>query len=371
MNKESSVENYKNNSLSHLSSLGWSNFFQSALVALKSPVGVPARVSGARKNSFLVTDGRDEWLTTVSGRLLHQDVELFPAVGDWVLVKDSVITTVLLRQNSLSRGASGGRGKHMDAARQQQVIAANLDIVFIVCGLDNDFNVRRIERYITLIYNCGLTPVVLLTKADTQDSPEDFVYEVESVAFGVPVHALGFHDESSLQEVQAYFADGVKTAAMIGSSGAGKSTLLNRLVGKELQRTGDVSAAVMKGRHTTTERDLITLPNGGLLIDNPGIREIAFWESGDGVSSSFADIEELATGCRFFDCSHTSEPGCNVLSAVQSGELSEERLASYHKMKRELWYASERQHKTADRLEKERWKEVAMYARSIKKHGKR
>lgn len=371
MNKESSVENHTNIPLSHLNSLGWNTFFQSALSAMESPVGVPVRVSGARKNSFLVTDGKGEWLTTVSGRLLHQDTELFPAVGDWVLVKDSVITTVLPRKNSLSRGASGGRGKHMDAARQQQVIASNLDMVFIVCGLDNDFNVRRIERYITLSYNCGLTPVVLLTKADTQESPEEFVYEVENVAFGISVHALGFHDESGLQEVQAYFTDGVKTAAMIGSSGAGKSTLLNRLAGKELQRTGDVSTAVMKGKHTTTARDLITLPCGGLLIDNPGIREIAFWESGDGVASSFSDIEELAAGCRFFDCSHTSEPGCNVLEAVQSGVLSEDRLASYHKMKRELWYAAERQHKTADRLEKERWKDIAMYARSIKKHGKR
>lgn len=368
MNKKSSVENNIDCSLSNLVPLGWNEFFQASYDGFENPTGTPVRVSGVRKNSFLVTDGQEEWLTTISGRLLHQKQNLFPAVGDWVLVNDLVITEVLPREKTLSRGASGGRGKHADIAKQQQVIAANLDSVFIVCGLDQDFNLRRIERYITLVFNCGLTPVVVLTKADTHEAPEAFMYEVEAVAFGVPVHLLGFEDEAGLNEIKAYFAGSTKTAAMIGSSGAGKSTLLNRLAGKDLQRTGAVSTAIVKGKHTTTERDLIIFPDGGMIIDNPGIREIAFWDAGDGVSMSFTDIEGLAAGCRFHDCSHTSEPGCNVLASIAAGDVKEERLVSYHKMKRELSYAAERQHKSADRLEKERWKDIAIYAKSLKKN---
>ncbi|MEZ6852361.1 ribosome small subunit-dependent GTPase A [Halodesulfovibrio aestuarii] len=367
MNKQRSSESNIDCSTSSLVLLGWNSFFQASFDGMDNPSGSPVRVSGVRRHSFLVTNGQREWLTTISGRLLHQKQEVFPAVGDWVLVKDSVITTVLPREKTLSRGASGGRGKHEDAARQQQVIAANVDIVIIVCGLDRDFNLRRIERYITLVYNCGLTPVVVLTKADTQVVPETFVCEVEAIAFGVSVHLLGFQDDTGLMKLKAHLDGSTKTAAMIGSSGAGKSTLLNRLVGKDIQRTGAVSSAVVKGKHTTTERDLIMLPDGGMIVDNPGIREIAFWDAGDGVSMSFGDIEELAAGCRFHDCSHTSEPGCRVLEAVATGTVSEERLVSYHKMKRELSYAAERQHKSAERLEKERWKDIAQIVKAIKK----
>lgn len=369
MNSNISAGLNSNKAFSHLIPLGWNETFQAYYASLTVKQGVPARVSGVRKNSFLVTDGTREWLTTVSGSLWYRSDALYPAAGDWVLVTDSVINDVFPRTNVLSRGASGGRGTIDGGAAQEQIIAANLDTVFIVCGLDHDFNLRRIERYMTLIYNCGLSPVVVLTKADQHEAPEEFVHQVESVTFGVPVHLVGFETETGLHELYPYLSAG-KTVTMIGSSGAGKSTLLNRLAGNDIQLTGAISDSVGKGKHTTTARDLIMLPEGGMVIDNPGIREIAFWDSGDGVQSAFPEIEEHATGCRFADCTHTNEPGCQVLAAVSSGEIQEERLNSYHKMKRELDYVSQRQHKSADRIEKERWKDVALKGKAINKARK-
>jgi len=286
-----------------------------------------------------------------------------------VLVADTVIHEVLERKNALSRGAAGGHGKLEAVPTRQQVIAANLDTVFIVCGLDRDYNLRRIERYLTLVYNCNLTPAIILTKADLQPDPEVFVREVEAIAFGVPVHLVSARDATGLARLEETIAPG-RTITMIGSSGAGKSTLLNRLYGKSVQATNATSEKVGKGTHTTTSRDLILMPKGSMIIDNPGIREIAFWDAEKGVQSAFPEIERLAAGCRFSDCSHAHEPGCRVLQAVADGEIAQERLDSYHKMNRELNYLAERQHKSADRVEKERWKEVALKVKSLKKSKK-
>lgn len=347
-------------------SYGWEPFFQDQVTLIEEEEPTIGRVVGVRKNSFLVTDGNTEILATVSGKMLHLADGLFPAAGDWVMLYESMITRVLLRKNILSRGASGGRGKLDAAAYKQQVIAANLDTVFIVCGLDQDFNLRRIERYVTLVYNCGAQPVIVLTKADLHDSSAHIVCEVESIVFGVPVHVVSAQESTGIVSLGQYVADG-KTIAMLGSSGAGKSTLLNRLAGVEVQRTGAVSSAVGKGRHTTTTRDLIVLPQGGMVIDNPGVREIAFWDSGDGLSDVFPEIERLAQECRFGDCTHLTEPGCRVLDAVATGELQASRLDSYHKMKRELKYQELRHNTSADRAEKERWKDVSLKVKAIKK----
>jgi ribosome biogenesis GTPase len=290
-------------------------------------------------------------------------------VGDWVLATDTVIHEVLERKNALTRGAAGGRGKLEASPRRKQVLAANLDTVFIVCGLDRDYNLRRIERYLTLVYNCDLKPAIILTKADLHAVPEPFVEEVETIAFGVPVHLVSARDDTGLVQLEKAIVPG-RTITMIGSSGAGKSTLLNRLYGKPVQATAETSEKVGKGTHTTTSRDLIVMPKGGMVIDNPGIREVAFWDADKGVESAFPEIERLAAGCRFSDCSHAHEPGCRVLEAVANGELAPERLDSYHKMNRELTYLAERQHKSADRVEKERWKEVALKVKSLKKSKK-
>jgi ribosome biogenesis GTPase len=359
--------NEESSRLTALTSMGWDAFFQASAVG----PGVPARVISVNKNLFILSLGSEICQVRISGKLRYQTASaaadaLYPVVGDWVLVRDLTITKVLPRRNMLARGAAGGRGKNNGPAMGEQVMAANLDTVCIVCGLDRDFNVRRIERYLTLVYNCGLHPVIVLTKADLHDEPEACVEEVKKIAVGVPVHLVAASEEAGVLELEQYLASG-KTVTMIGSSGAGKSTLLNRLYGEAIQSTGAISRSVGKGKHTTTGRDLIVMPQGGMMIDNPGIREIAFYDNDGGVESAFADIEQLAQGCRFPDCSHLHAYGCRVLEAVANGELSRERLESYYKMKRELDYLSDRQHNSADRVEKKRWKGVSMRVKAMKK----
>ncbi|HKI50423.1 MAG TPA: ribosome small subunit-dependent GTPase A [Desulfobacteria bacterium] len=357
---------YKNHNIHHLIKMGWTSHFQAQLKHFSNEGLIPARVVGVRKNSFRTSNGKSEWLATLAGRLKHDADAMYPVTGDWVLMTDSVISRVLVRKNALSRGASGTHSKQDAQPQKEQVIAANLDTVFIVSGLDRDFNLRRIERYLTLVYNCGLNPVIVLTKADLHQDPEHFLSEAETVALGVPIHLVSASDDTALASLEPYLSPG-RTTTMVGSSGAGKSTLVNRLYGKTVQITGSISTHVGKGRHTTTSRDLVMMPQGGMVIDNPGIREIAFWEGDKGIEAAFPEVETLGLECRFTNCSHTHEPGCRVLGAVDEGEISRERLENYRKMKRELEYLSHRRHKSADRVEKERWKEVALKIKAINK----
>ena len=353
-----------NDILQPLLKMGWDSHFQTHLDNICNEKVFPARVVGVRKNSFLISQGNSESLATVAGKLNHQKENLFPVTGDWVLVNDKVISAVLPRKNTLSRGAAGTHGKQGSQPSKEQIIAANLDTVFIVCGLDQDFNMRRLERYLTLVYNCGLTPSIILTKADLHQNPEHYVYEVEAVAFEVPVHCISAKDSFGLVLLEPYLSQG-RTIAMIGSSGSGKSTLVNRLSGKIMQATNLISESVGKGKHTTTSRSLIMMPQGGMVIDNPGIREIGFWDDGGGLNAAFPEIENLANTCRFHDCSHTQEPGCQVLQGVTTGEIRKDRLDSYQKMKRELSYLSDRQTKSAGQVEKERWKKVSLKIKAI------
>lgn len=353
-------------STQNLLQMGWTSHFQTQIESFCDDASSPARVVGVGKNKFHISNGEKEWLATVAGRLRHHSDGLYPVTGDWVLTSEIVISAVLTRKNVLSRGAAGTHGQQNALLPKEQIIAANLDTVFIVCGLDRDFNLRRIERYLTLVYNCALNPVIILTKGDLHQDPWHFVREVEPVAFGVPVHLVSALDDNGLPPLEAYLSPG-KTIAMVGSSGVGKSTLVNRLYGKTVQATGSVRERVEKGKHTTTTRDLIRMPQGGMVIDNPGIREIAFWDDDGGIEVAFPEIESRARGCRFSDCSHMHEPGCQVLQAATDGEISPDRLESYRKMKRELTYLSQRQHKSADRVEKERWKAVASEIKAIKK----
>jgi len=355
---------YPNDILQPLLKMGWDSHFQINLDNICNDKVFPARVVGVRRNSFLISQGNSESLVTAAGRLSHKREYLFPVTGDWVLVSDKVISAVLPRKNTLSRGASGAHGKQGSQSNKEQIIAANLDTVFIVCGLDQDFNIRRLERYMTLVYNCGLTPSIILTKADLHQNPEQYVNEVETVAFGVPVHFVSSKDSTGLASLEPYLSQG-KTIAMIGSSGSGKSTLVNRLSGRTVQATNLISESVGKGKHTTTSRSLIMMPQGGMVIDNPGIREIGFWDDGGGLNVAFPEIESLANTCRFNDCSHTHEPGCQVLYSITTGTIRKDRLDSYQKMKRELAYLSKRQSKSADRVEKERWKEITLKIKAI------
>ena len=326
---------------------------------------ITARVISAQRGLFLVTDGQREWLCPPAGKLKHSG-RTYPVTGDWVQVEDSVITGVVQRRTFLSRGQAGSQDGQGGGAMREQAIAANIDTVFIVCGLDRDYNLRRIERYLTLVYNCGMTPVIVLTKADLHDDPQGCRTHVESVAFGVPVVLTSMHDPADAMELGSYVANG-RTVAMLGSSGAGKSTLANMLYGSDIQATSHVSDSVGKGRHTTTTRQLIRMPQGGMLMDNPGIREIAFYMDGHGIEDAFPEIQNLAEGCRFGDCTHQHEPGCAVLRAAEAGELPAERLDNYHKMRREMDYVSARAEKNAGRVEKERKRDISLEIKRLKK----
>lgn len=354
------------NNFKFLIPLGWNSHFQLHFDKKRDGILSPARVVGVQKNSFVVNQGNKEISATVAGRINHKKSTLFPVIGDWVTIADKVIYEVLPRQNALSRGAAGTHCKTGMHPGKEQIIAANIDTVFVVSGTDRDFNIRRIERYLTLIYNCGLNPVIVLTKADLHQNPEDFKDKVETIAFGVPVHLVSAKESHGLVQLETYISQH-RTICMIGSSGAGKSTLLNRLNGKTVQTTNPVSEKIGKGKHTTTSRSLIMMPQGGMVIDNPGIREIGLWHDNNGLDDTYPEIENLAKECRFRDCTHSHEPGCKVLQGLDTGEVEKERLDNYKKMKRELAYLSDRQQKTADRLEKERWKDVSLKIRAMKK----
>lgn len=345
--------------------LGWDGHFDRLATEYDIDMNRVARVLSAQRGRFLVADGRGERLCTPCGKLRHGHGD-FPVTGDWVLADQAAIERVLPRKTLLQRGEAGSRGSRTPSAVREQPMGANIDTAFIVCGLDRDYNLRRIERYLTLVYNCSIEPVVVLTKADLHDDPEAFRQEAEAVAMGVPVILASITDRDGVPELHPFLREG-RTAAMISSSGAGKSTLANRLCGDDMQATAAVSASVGKGRHTTTVRELIRLPGGGLLMDNPGIREIALSGDGEGVDTAFPDILDLAASCRFSDCTHEHEPGCAVLRAVENGDLAPDRLESYRKMTREMGYLADRAEKSANRVEKERRRDIALHIRRMDK----
>ena len=350
--------------------LGWDEHFETELSELlngkRLGMKFVGRITNVQRNQFLVSDGSEEVFCTVAGRFKRNKQGEFPVFGDWVVVKDTLISKIIPRKNLLTRGEAGSQDIATGVARRKQAIAANIDTVFIVSGLDQDFNDRRLERYLTLVYNCNLNPVIVLTKADLHDDPEAFKAEAEEIALGVPVVLCSKTDGRGQDELEVYLREG-QTVAMIGSSGVGKSTLANMLYGEDIQKTGVISESVGKGKHTTTMRELIRMPQGGLLMDNPGIREVAFSEESDGLDTAFEDIQELAEQCRFADCTHDREPGCAVRQAVDNGELEPSRLENYQKMKKEMQFLAERRGKSADRIEKERWKGVSQLARKMKK----
>ncbi|MGD9946989.1 MAG: ribosome small subunit-dependent GTPase A [Desulfobulbus sp.] len=350
--------------LSRLAKLGWSSFFQQQYENSASD-STPARVVGVHRHVFSVIQGDEVFHVSLAGRLYNQATGIYPVVGDWVLVNEQIITNIFTRNNLLSRKAAGGRSGRNAEVYDEQGIAANLDFVFIVCGLDRDYNPARIERYLTLVYHCGIEPIILLSKSDLQQNPAQFVCEVEAIAHGVPVYPLSLYDTEAVMRVATLLYPH-RTAVLIGSSGAGKSTLINHLAGKNIRQTQAVGERVGKGRHTTTSRDLFLLPGGGMVIDNPGIREIGLSRQVIDSTSAFPDIQALAGQCRFSNCTHTCEPGCRVLEAIATGEISSRRLNNYIKLNNELDYSRERQNKSADRVEKERWQHISKKVKDLK-----
>ena len=312
-----------------------------------------------------VQDG--EFDAVLSGRLKHyaERQRELPAVGDWVIVRKrpqedrGAIVAVLPRRSRFSRRVAGN-------VTDEQVVAANVDIVFIVMALDHDFSIRRMERYLLMGRESGAAPVVLLTKPDLCDDVPARVAEVVSTAGDAPVHVLSPKLNQGLEQVALYGTAG-RTAALLGSSGVGKSTIINRLVGADVQKTRDVREADSKGRHTTTHRELVVLPSGGLMIDTPGMRELQLWDASEGVRDTFDDIEALASECRFTDCRHRDEPRCAVKAAVDEGRVEADRLASYLKLQDELAYLARQQDERAQIEEKRRGK---IGAKALRQHLK-
>lgn len=328
----------------------------------------PGRVATQFNHIFRVLLLEGEIEVTTSGRLKHQasSRSALPAVGDWVVVRrregkpdSGDIVAVLPRQSWFSRKTAG----HLT---DEQVVAANVDVAFIVMGLDGDFSLRRLERYLLLARESGAMPVVLLTKTDLAIDVAARVAEVVSVTMGAPVHPLSPRRNEGLEALEGYLTAG-RTAALLGSSGVGKTTIINRLAGDEVRRTREVRDSDSRGRHTTTHRELVLLPGGGLIIDTPGMRELQLWDVGAAVRETFDDIEMLAPECRFSDCRHRDEPKCAVKAAVATGRIEASRLDSYLKLQDELAFLARQQDEKALLDEKRRSK---VLHRALKQHLK-
>ena len=307
----------------------------------------PGRVFIEFNYIFRVYIHGGETEAVLAGRLKHHATSRseLPAVGDWVVVRTrpgderGSIVAVLPRRSRFSRRMAGN-------VTDEQVVAANVNVTFIVMGLDQDYSVRRLERYLLLSHESGAAPVVLLTKPDVGDDVEGRIAEVRAMAQDVPVHVLNPRAGEGIEHVAHYLTRG-RTGALLGSSGVGKTTLINRLLGSDVRRTRDVRAADSKGRHTTTNRELVVLPNGGLLIDTPGMRELQLWEVGNAVRETFDDIAAVAVSCHFTDCAHRDEPRCAVKAAVEDGSLPADRLESYLRLQDELAHLEKQQDERA------------------------
>jgi ribosome biogenesis GTPase / thiamine phosphate phosphatase len=306
-----------------LSELGWTPDLADNL----EPGLLPGRVAAAHRGAFDVWLETGEVRASLPGKLLHEGVDV--AVGDWVGLGDGLIREVLPRRSAIVRNAAG-------MTTTGQTLAANVDIAFVVSSLGPDLEPRRLERYLVTIWESGAAPEIVLTKADRLEDPWELVAEVEAVALGVPIHVVSAVTGQGCDALRARIQPGA-TAVLLGSSGVGKSTLVNRWLGEYVMATKETREDDDEGRHTTTVRQLLVLPGGGLVLDSPGIRELQLWDVGTGaLDATFSDVEELAAECRFGDCSHQHEPGCAVLGAVESGALAPERLDSWRKLQREL-----------------------------------
>ena len=347
-----------------LEALGWTSALADAHAEHASAGRLAARVVAEDRGLYQLLGAAGERRASVSGRFRFDagaDAEAFPAVGDWVVIDaepfgDAVIQAILPRSSALIRQAAGRR-------TEAQVVGANLDIVFVVASLNGDLNLRRLERYVAVAWDSGAEPIVLLSKADLADDPAGTLAEVEAIAAGASVLVISSFDGRGIDAVRARIEPG-RTAAFVGSSGVGKSTLLNRLAGEERAATNAVRAGDDRGRHTTVRRQIHLLPEGGLVLDTPGMRELALWD-GDGIESSFADIDELAQGCRFSDCAHAAEPGCAVRAAIEDGNLAPERLGSRLKLQGEARHHARKVDALARDQERRRWKAIS---RSVGQH---
>ena len=313
-----------------LHELGWSAFFEAAFP--DEPGLEPARIAEEHRGLYNLWTEAGEAQARLSGRFRHvngPNHDEYPAVGDWVVLRDGgIVEDVLPRLSALKR-------KRAFRSTSAQVIAANLDTVFIVTSLNADLNPRRLERYLAMVWDSGAQPVVVLSKSDLCDATAQRQAETEAVSIGVAVHALCALEGLGMEQIEPYVQPG-RTVALVGSSGVGKSTIINTLAGEHLQKVKEIRRDAYRGQHTTTSRQLVRLRDGALLIDTPGMRELGLHDGNAGIGGAFADIEDLAARCRFRDCLHSGEPRCAVSAALDDGSLDEDRWLSYAKLKREL-----------------------------------
>jgi ribosome biogenesis GTPase len=333
-----------------LHNLGWSEFFSAQLgdLELTSEIAA-ARVAEENREMYRLLSAEGEFMAEVSGKFRHEVAGRadFPAVGDWVLASTrkeesrATIHRVLNRKSKFSRKIAGKK-------IEEQIVAANVDVVFIVSSLNSEFNLRRLERYVTLAWESGAQPVIVLNKSDLSENPEGLRRKAEAAAIGVDVILTSALRGDGIEEIREMMhrvpgnpvsseitcekISLAKTAALLGSSGVGKSSLINAILGTQLLDTGEIRESDDRGRHTTTTRHLIVAPGGGVLIDTPGMRELQLWDASEGIDQAFGEIAELAANCKFRDCQHVNEPGCAVRAAVESGALDAERLGSFHKL---------------------------------------
>lgn len=323
---------------------------------------IVARIIATHKDRYeIVCDKGNGFAQIKRGCYYDNPNSIYPTTGDFVVIEwndtgDSMICETLKRESSFSRTASSSDRNRELHSQHEQLVAANFDYVFIMQSLNNNFNINRIERYLSLSWQSGGVPVIILTKSDLVDNPNEFIDEVQSIAFGVDVYAVSCKTGDGIEDIKKYFSKG-KTIVFLGSSGVGKSTLVNTLYGKEIMKTSEVRENDSRGRHTTTSRNLVMLPNGAMIIDTPGMRELGMWDAEEGISKTFQDIEKYIGQCKFQDCTHTNELGCRILEAIENGELSKDRFDQYIKLQKESEYNTDQE--SYLRNKKEKFKEIA------------
>ena len=351
--------------------LGWDSFFEENSESFKQNGFSFARIITEHKERYIAASEKGELSAEVTGKLLYSSESnaRLPKVGDWVAAiiyedeKKAIIHDVLPRKSEFGRKASGSK-------IQEQVIAANIDLLLIVQSLDANYNHRRMERYLTMAYEGKMQPVIVLNKSDICSDAENIFREVKKVFTDVDVFAVSAETGKGINDLKEIIKKG-KTCALVGSSGVGKSSIINRILGYDRQKVNEVRLTDSKGKHTTTSREIILIPGGGIIIDTPGMREFQLWSADSGLESVFPEIEELSVDCRFKDCSHTHEINCAVLNALQAGELSQERYDSYLKLRKEAEWIKIKADPDEMQKREDKWKKIHKQVKYMKKFNRR